>query len=158
MFFLFVVAACDALYGRPRIKEAIVKDTVRKYLNALADAYRYMELSGVKKYTGGKERDKIVALVGLLGMKHQIMESRILDVKFTGIKFDTPEKARVNTIERWRFRYLHMASGKEVKPWKEVMYYMSYVLSKEGGMWKVISSTMLQQNEIKNEGVKPHGR
>lgn len=143
LIFLF---ACDALTGRERVEEMLVKDTVKRYLQSLSVAYRYFRLEDIRKCSTKEEANKVEALAGLWKMKGEAMESEILEVNFSEVKIEKNGVARVQTREKWRYRYIKPDTGEEVKRWVEEHYWMSYELVKENNLWLVNKTSIISRD------------
>lgn len=112
-------------------REEIIKETVRKYDNALIEAYMRLTIRPVEKVASDLEVSKNNAI--LLGFYQEkiFMESHLEDIKFRNIRFESATKAEARVTEKWRWRHLHIDTKKEVKPWVESEQRLLYRLTND---------------------------
>jgi hypothetical protein len=126
------------------IEKLLVQDTVRLYLKAIVEAYTRLDTDLLKKICTQKEWWKVEALVGLQGMKHQLMDAYLITLKFEDIQL-TDKTATVRTYEKWKIRYLDMKTNHPLTEFKEVEYNIIYTLLKEGNEWKVDNTRFVEK-------------
>jgi len=126
------------------IEKLLVQDTVRLYLKAIVEAYTRLDTDLLKKVCTQKEWWKVEALVGLQGMKHQLMDAYLITLKFEDIQL-TDKTATVRTYEKWKVRYLDMKTNHPLTEFKEVEYNIIYTLLKEGNEWKVDNTRFVEK-------------
>jgi len=126
------------------IEKLLVQDTVRLYLKAIVEAYTRLDTDLLKKVCTQKEWWKVEALVGLQGMKHQLMDAYLITLKFEDIQL-TDKTATVKTYEKWKIRYLDMKTNHPLTEFKEVEYNIIYTLLKEGNEWKVDNTRFVEK-------------
>jgi hypothetical protein len=126
------------------IEKLLVQDTVRLYLKAIVEAYTRLDTDLLKKVCTQKEWWKVEALVGLQGMKHQLMDAYLITLKFEDIQL-TDKTATVRTYEKWKIRYLDMKTNHPLTEFKEVEYNIIYTLLKEGNEWKVDNTRFVEK-------------
>jgi len=139
-----VILLCSCARREAEVERLLVQDTIKLYLKAVGEAYGKLDTTLLRKVCTQKEWWKVEALVGLQGMKHQLMDAYLITLKFEDIQL-TNKTATVKTYEKWRIRYLDMRTNHPLTEFKEVEYKMIYILLKEGNEWKVDSTRFAEK-------------
>jgi hypothetical protein len=82
------------------------------------------------------------------------MEARIEQIQFLKVTRYSPEKAEVQTRERWNCYYYNIESGEQVSE-NIITYENKYILINEAGRWLVDDISIIDSNETnKNSGLR----
>ncbi len=131
LLFLGLLSACTATREEEAVKRSVVL-----YNRGLIEAYRSQSFDLLKEVAVEREVEKVGAVVGAYLEGGEVMESRIISLRFDGVEV-RDGRATVRTSEEWSYRWLDYRTGREVEPLKRIYYRMRYDLVKRDGRWLV---------------------
>lgn len=117
-------------------RDAELKVVIAKYNNALVEAYKNQNPAPLREVVGDNEVRKIGTIVESFLQSDEIMEAELVKINFKEIKIDAA-KAEVRTSEDWRYRWVHIKTGKETEPVEDIHYDMLYNMAKKDGKWLI---------------------
>ena len=135
-------------------EETSIKNTVILYDSLLAKGYITQNMSPLLEAATEKRADKAYYHMAALGEGKVKMDMKLNELKFTDVKILSPDNAEVGTEEKWDYRYINTASGKQVYE-NSVDYKLTYRLIKLSGKWLVNDIDVKQTKEKHPEGYKP---
>ncbi len=133
-------------------KEAI-KHTVLNYNQLIITSSKtdtlskdFKDLKNFQKFASKQVAQKLYIWIKSWQESALFMDAKLLDINFTKVDIVNKEFAKVNTIEKWTYRYINGITKKEAYPDSNVTYKMDYQLIKKDNNWiinniKVISET-----------------
>jgi hypothetical protein len=131
------LAACS----RERIspEEQGAQATVRRYDEALVQAYRTGNAELLADVAEPEEVKRVATLIATLAERGEVMEARQTEFHVLGVTVNLREKAvtLVDVVETWRYEHRSLADRDAVVPAKTATYRLAYDLTHDGGRFKV---------------------
>ena len=108
---LFIVCGCSAQETAGQLE---IKDTVRTYNRLLNEGYKSLNMAPLNRVATQRRTVKAYHHMAALGEGGIRMEARIEQIQFLKVTRYSPEKAEVQTRERWNCYYYNIESGEQV--------------------------------------------
>lgn len=143
-------ASLYALYSWQEKRK--LTSVVLRYNQLLEEAQFRAEPNLIAPLVSQKQLGKEVRYIALFGLRNSILESKLVDIKFTSVSIKG-ETASVVTVEKWKYRELDAKTKRPKETWGEATYTMNYSLYQNSGRW-LIGDTDLVKEKIKGKSTQ----
>ena len=122
-------------------KEAI-KHTILNYNQLIINASKtdtsskdFKDLKNFQKFASKHIAQKLYIWIKSWQESALFMDAKLLDINFTKVNVVNKEFAKVNTVEKWTYRYINGITKKEAYPDSNVTYNIDYQLINKNHSW-----------------------
>ncbi len=126
---LLALTSCFKEERTPPVEDTL-KKVVTRYNYALIDAYGRQIYDTLREVTSPDELRRVGIIVSSYYQADQIMESRLHKLLFKKVDVNG-NRATVDTVEDWSYRWINYKNGEVVEPLKQIHYRMRYHLIKD---------------------------
>ena len=134
--------SCNSITGSERRD---IEDTVRRYNNALMEAYKSGDFSALRDVATEREYRKVMVYIQSYTSEGEKIVSELKVLKVKGIRKKSPNKAEVLTKERWTYSRIDHRTGKTLVPETIYEYEIQYNVTRENNSWKIASIKVLKE-------------
>jgi len=135
-----MTVACGNLFDRDHLE---IKQVIRWYDEALVSVYRDLDAKPLGGLVSEREMVRIDMMLLKFRSEKKVMESELGEIRFVKIDVKDEANAEVETLEKWRYRYIRRGSD-ELVPWTESDYKMRYIMVRQNGQWIVGLSEFME--------------
>jgi hypothetical protein len=138
-------ALCVSAGCRPSDAELV--NAVRRYDQAVIEAYRSSDAKPIEAITGEDEGRRLTALIGVKRDMGVTLDAQLLEFRVEGVGREGHDYT-VSTVERWYYQDRRIGSGERVGADSTDRYWMRYRLRRRGGALVVTGADFERPPEI----------
>ncbi len=131
-----------------------LKHTILGYNQLIIDASKrntisqdFKDLKTFHKFASKKVAQKLYIWIKSWQESALFMDAKLLDINFTKIDIVNKEFAKIETTEKWTYRYINGITKQEAHPDSNITYNMQYQLIKNDDRWVINNITVLSETQ-----------